>query len=136
MLVADCPLNFLRLQRRIFYSKAMNTETLRNLCLQLPAVKEEMKWEADLVFTVGGKMFCVTSFEEPFKASFKVPDDLFEELCNREGFVPAPYLARAKWVMVSNAAGLTKTEWESSIQKSYELVKAKLTKKQIRELGL
>lgn len=88
------------------------------------------------MFTVGSKMFCVTSFEEPFKASFKVPDDLFEELCNRDGFVPAPYMARAKWVMVSNTAGLTKSEWERFVRKSHELVRAKLTKKQIRELGL
>jgi predicted DNA-binding protein (MmcQ/YjbR family) len=114
----------------------MNTETLRSLCLQLPQVKEEIKWEADLVFSIGGKMFCVTSFEEPFKASFKVHDEMFEELCNREGFSPAPYLARAKWVLVSNDAGLAKQEWQDFVQQSYELVKRKLTKKQQKELGL
>lgn len=114
----------------------MNTETLRAICLQQLAAKEEIKWENDLVFTVGGKMFCVTSFEEPFKASFKVPDEQFEELCNREGFVPAPYLARAKWVLVSNEAGLSKTEWEQFIRQSHDLIKRKLTKKQQKDLGL
>lgn len=114
----------------------MNTETLRAICLQQPAAKEEIKWENDLVFTIGCKMFCVTSFEEPFKASIKVPDDQFEELCSREGFVPAPYLARAKWVLVSNEAGLSKTEWEAFVSQSHDLVKKKLTKKQLKELGL
>ena len=114
----------------------MNTETLRTICLQLPAVKEDMKWENDLVFSIGGKMFCVTSFEEPFKASFKVPDEAFEELCNREGIVPAPYLARAKWVMAGNEAGLSKKEWETFVAQSHALIKAKLTKKQKKDLGL
>ena len=114
----------------------MNTETLRTICLQLPQVKEEIKWGNDLVFTIGEKMFCVTSFDEPFKASFKVPDEAFEELCNREGFLPAPYMARAKWVMVNNEAGLSKAEWETFVRQSYELVKAKLTKKLRQELGI
>lgn len=81
-------------------------------------------------------MFCVTTFDEPFKASFKVPDEQFEELCNREGFSPAPYLARAKWVQVSNEAGLSKEEWRNFLQQSYALVAAKLTKKQRAELGI
>jgi predicted DNA-binding protein (MmcQ/YjbR family) len=114
----------------------MNTETLRATCLSLPAVAEEVKWGADLVFTIGGKMFCVTSFEDPFKASCKVPDDDFEEMCNRDGIIPAPYLARAKWVQLTNEAGLSKAEWQKIVQQSYSLVAAKLTKKQKTELGL
>ena len=114
----------------------MNTETLRTICLQLPAANEEIKWENDLVFSIGGKMFCVTSFEEPFKASFKVPEETFEELCTREGFIPAPYLARAKWVMVSNEAGLSRKDWETYVSQSYNLIKAKLTKKRKKDLGL
>ncbi len=81
-------------------------------------------------------MFCVTSFEEPFKASFKVPDEAYDELCSQEGFVPAPYMAKAKWVLVSNAAGLSKQEWTDFVRQSYELVKSKLTKKQRKELGM
>jgi predicted DNA-binding protein (MmcQ/YjbR family) len=114
----------------------MNTEIIRAICLQLPAATEEIKWENDLVFSIGGKMFCVTSFEEPFKASFKVPEENFEELCSREGFVPAPYLAKAKWVMVTNDAGLSKQEWEGFVKQSYELIRAKLTKKLRKELGI
>ena len=114
----------------------MNAEILRTICLQFPAVTEDIKWEKDLVFSVGGKMFCVTSFEEPFKASFKVPEVAYEELCSREGFVPAPYMARAKWVLISVSAGLSKQEWTTYVKQSYELVKSKLTQKQRKELGL
>jgi len=108
----------------------MDVETLRKICLSFTAATESIKWGNDLVFSVGDKMFCATSFEEPFKCSFKVADDKFEETSIREGFMPAPYLARAKWVMVSNEAGLSKEEWKQFLKQSYDLVAGKLTKKQ------
>jgi predicted DNA-binding protein (MmcQ/YjbR family) len=114
----------------------MNIETLQKICLSLPAVTEDIKWGNDLVFSVGGKMFCVAGLEPPFKSSFKVEDEEFEALCNREGFSPAPYMARAKWVLVGPDAGLSKKEWESFIKQSYELVKSKLTKKVRKELKI
>ena len=108
----------------------MNVENLRRICLSFPAATESIKWGNDLVFSVGDKMFCATSFEEPFKCSFKVPDEAFDELSVREGFVPAPYLARAKWVLVSNDGRLSKEEWQHFLKQSYDLVAGKLTKKQ------
>lgn len=114
----------------------MDIDQLRTFCTGLPAVTEDIKWDNDLVFSVGGKMFCVASLEPPFKCSFKVPDDEFEELSSREGFQPAPYMARAKWVLVTSPARLPKKEWEANIRRSYELVKAKLTKKTRAELGI
>ena len=114
----------------------MNVETLRTICLSFTGATESIKWGNDLVFSVGDKMFCATSFEEPFKCSFKVPDESFEVLTGREGFIPAPYLARAKWVMVSNDAKLSKQEWQTYLKQSYELIASKLTKKQRRELQI
>lgn len=108
----------------------MNVEVIRKICLALPGVTEDVKWGADLVFSIGSKMFCVTSFEQPFKCSFKIADDDFDEVCNREGFVPAPYLARAKWVLVSNDAKLSLKEWDKFLKDSYTIVANKLTKKQ------
>jgi predicted DNA-binding protein (MmcQ/YjbR family) len=75
----------------------MDIDQLRTFCLSLPAVTEDVKWDNDLVFSVGAKMFCVSSLDPPFKCSFKVKDDEFEELITTQGFVPAPYMARAKW---------------------------------------
>ena len=82
------------------------------------------------------KMFCVIGLEPPVRCSFKVKDEEFEELSVREGFMPAPYMARAKWVAVSDEARLSKKEWETFIRQSYELVKAKMTKKLKQELGI
>jgi len=81
-------------------------------------------------------MFCVASLEPPFSCSFKVPDEEFDELSNQNGFTPAPYMARAKWVLVTGASKLNKKEWEEYVKRSYELVKSKLTKKLREKLGI
>ena len=114
----------------------MNIDQFRNICMAFPAVTEDVKWDNDLCFSVGGKMFCVTALDPPFKASVKVRDDEFEELSNSEGFMPAPYMARAKWVLVTEPSRLNKNEWEQYIKQSYELVKAKIPKKTLKELGI
>ena len=114
----------------------MDIEQLRSYCLSLPAVTEDVKWGNDLCFSVGAKMFCVAALDAPFKCSFKVRDEEFEELTAKDGFLSAPYMARAKWVLVTNASRLSKEEWKYYIKQSYELVKAKLTKKLQQELGL
>jgi predicted DNA-binding protein (MmcQ/YjbR family) len=114
----------------------MQIETVQKFCLSLPAVTEDIKWDNDLCFSIGGKMFCVTSLEPPFKCSFKVPDEVFEELSTTDGFMPAPYMARAKWVTVTKPSVLGKKDWEKYIKQSYELVKMKLTKKLRADLGI
>ena len=114
----------------------MDIDSLRKFCLSLPAVTEDIKWGNDLVFSVGGRMFCVSGLELPLKCSFKVPDEEFEELSMQDGFLPAPYMARAKWVLVTKPSKLNKKEWEQNIRRSYELVKVKLTKKQREQLGI
>ena len=114
----------------------MNIELIRKICLALPAVTEDIKWGNDLVFSVGGKMFCVSSADEPIQCSFKVPVEQYEELTIRPGFVPAPYLARANWVLITEPSKASRSEWQEFISQSYELVKAKLTKKIKTELNL
>jgi predicted DNA-binding protein (MmcQ/YjbR family) len=114
----------------------MNVDFIRKLCMSLSAVTEDIKWGNDLVFSVGGKMFCVASLEPPLTCSFKVKDEEFEELSHSDGFMPAPYMARAKWVLVTQPAKLTKKEWQHYIQQSYEMVKMKLTKKIRQQLGI
>ena len=114
----------------------MEIEQLRKFCNSLPATTEDIKWDNDLCFSVGGKMYCVTSLDPPFKIAFKVKDEEFEDLSTSEGFIPAPYMARAKWVLVTEPSKLHKKEWEQYIKQSYELIKAKLTKKLRAELGI
>jgi predicted DNA-binding protein (MmcQ/YjbR family) len=113
----------------------MDVDFVRKICLSLPAVTEDIKWE-NLVFSVGDKMFCMMPLEQPFRCSFKVSDEEFEEICMADGFMAAPYLARAKWVLVTNPSKLSNKEWQQYIRHSYELVKKKLTKKTKEQLGI
>src|SRR5882724_3569147 len=107
----------------------MTIEDIRLIALKLPHAKEDIKWGSDLCFCIAGKMFCVTSKEGECKFSLKVEAEEFDELCQRQGFIPAPYMARNKWVLIDSSAKLSKKELEGLIKKSYELVKSKLPKK-------
>ncbi len=108
----------------------MTLEELRTICLGLDEVTEDIKWGHDLCFSIGGKMFLVTSADEtPASASFKVADEDFEAISERKGFKPAPYLARYKWVWVEDINLVSKKEWKQYAERSYQLIKAKLPKK-------
>jgi predicted DNA-binding protein (MmcQ/YjbR family) len=106
------------------------------ICRALPGATEDVKWGADLVFSVGGKMFAASGMGaaefEPF--SFKCSPEAFAELTEREGVIPAPYLARAQWVQVQEPLALSVEEAERYIGESYRLVLAKLPKRVQAEL--
>lgn len=113
----------------------MNIEELQQICKQLKGVTQDIKWENHLCFNIGGKMFLVTSPDEvPISASFKVANDDFEELCNIEGFTPAPYLARYNWVLLDDINRLSERDWKQYIRQSYELIYSKLPAKTKKEI--
>jgi predicted DNA-binding protein (MmcQ/YjbR family) len=115
----------------------MTIEDLQKLCKKLKAVTEDIKWGHDLCFCIGEKMFLVAGLDEqPTSASFKVPDEEFDEICQRTGCMPAPYMARNKWVKVDNMNRFSKKEWEHYANQSYDLIKGKLAKKVQKELGI
>jgi predicted DNA-binding protein (MmcQ/YjbR family) len=107
----------------------MNIEELRELCLSYPGATEDVKWGADLCFCVGEKMFCVTGLEGSFAASVKVDPSEFDELTAQDNIIPAPYLARYKWILVKDGEALSREQWELYTRKSYEMVLSKLPKK-------
>ena len=114
----------------------MDIEAAKQLCRSLPGCVEDVKWGDTLVYSVGTRMFAATRVDAAFDAiSFKVEDERFLELTDRPGIIPAPYLARAKWVRVEQAAGLSDAEVAALLRRSYELVFAKLTRKLQREIG-
>lgn len=105
----------------------MNIEELRELCLSLDGVTEDVKWGADLCFCIGEKMFCVTGMNSPeFGATFKASDEDFDELIGRPGISPAKYLARYKWVSVMGEGTLSRQEWQHYVSLSYKSVFQKL----------
>lgn len=114
----------------------MDFEKAKALCRTFPGCTEDVKWENNAVFSVGTKMFAVTSVDLPANGiSFKVDDDRFLELTDRPGIIPAPYLARAKWVYVENAKALSDAEAAQLLRRAYEIIFAKLTKKLQKEIG-
>ena len=113
----------------------MNLTKAKEFCRTLPGATEDIKWECNLVFSVGEKMFAAMDAKDKAKAiSFKVDDDRFLELTDREGIIPAPYLARARWVMVEDLSKLPDAEAKALLKRSHELVFAKLTKKLQHEI--
>jgi predicted DNA-binding protein (MmcQ/YjbR family) len=115
----------------------MTIEDIETICDQLPAVTKDIKWEEHLCFNVGGKMFIITSPDAyPPNASFKVTAEDFEELASRDGFKPAPHLARYKWVHVEDISRLSYKQWEHYARQSYDLVVEKLPLKLKNSLGL
>ena len=118
----------------------MTLERFRQLCLAQPGATEQIQWGADAVFKVGGKMFAVacTDFAQYPNAnvcSFKCDDEGFAELCEREGVMPAPYLARAKWVALAEWSALSDREIGARVAAAYAIVRAGLTKKAQLALG-
>jgi predicted DNA-binding protein (MmcQ/YjbR family) len=115
----------------------MNIEDIQTICRELPAVTEDIKWDNDLVFSVAEKMFCVVGLNQsPVSASFKVTDEEFDEMCSRESFKPAPYVARYKWVLIDDINKMSKKEWKKYLTQSYNLVKEKFPVKTKKQLGL
>jgi predicted DNA-binding protein (MmcQ/YjbR family) len=111
----------------------MNIEQLRKLCLSFPGVTEQVQWEDDLLFKVGGKMFAVAPLEPArLWLTLKADPEEFVELTERPGVVPAPYLARAKWISIETRDSLPQSEVAALLRKSYDLVVANLPRK-IRE---
>ena len=114
----------------------MNIEELRELCLSFPHVTEDVKWAKDLCFSVGGKMFCATGMDRAEgQVSFKCTPEKFAELVEREGIIPAPYVARYHWIAVEKPGALDGDEYEELISKSYLLVYENLPAAERKKLG-
>lgn len=112
----------------------MPTEAIAQFCLQLPGVREDLKWGNNRVFSVAGnKMFAILDFMGGGLA-FKVDSDLFLGFVDRSGIRPALYLARAHWISMAMPAPLGDAELQQLLRRSHQLVVRKLPK--IRQVGL
>ena len=113
----------------------MNREWVRKCCLSLPHVTEHVQWKIDLVFKIGGKMFAVLVLEPHSTClAFKCSPEDFEELIERPGIIPAPYMARAKWVALESFDAMPRKELELRLKRAYGLIFARLPKKTQRGL--
>jgi predicted DNA-binding protein (MmcQ/YjbR family) len=108
----------------------MNVDWVRDFCMSLPHATEKVQWGNDLVFKVGGKMFAVAVLEPaPVWLTFKCTPEEFAELTERQNIIPAPYVARYKWVALQTKDALRASELKEYLRQSYDLVVAGLPKK-------
>jgi predicted DNA-binding protein (MmcQ/YjbR family) len=114
----------------------MDIEWVRQHCLSHPHTTEQIQWGNDLLFKVGGKMFAGVPLEPAAVwLTVKADPEEFLELVERPGVIPAPYLARAKWIAIENERALPRSEILRLVSKSYEMVFANLSKKLQTELA-
>lgn len=113
----------------------MTRDELHAAALALPGATMNVQWGDDHIYKVGGKIFagCDGGYTN---LSFKATDIAFEALTQTGRARPAPYMARAKWVMFDDLAALDPEEVRGWLKTSHELVSAKLTRAMKKELGL
>ena len=108
----------------------MNIEQLRKFCLAFPGATEDIKWGADLCFSVGGKMFTVTGADSSEGGvSMKTTPEKFASLTERDGIIPAHYVARYHWITIEDLKAVSPSELKELIRGSYQMVFDKLPAK-------
>ncbi len=114
----------------------MDIESVRSFCLSLPQVDEKVQWGNDLLFRIGEKMFAVVSLEPASDQcmSFKCTPEKFADLTERDGIIPAPYVARYHWVALERFNALPGSELKALLRTAYGLVYEKLPAKIKRQL--
>ncbi len=112
----------------------MDLEIIRKYCLSFAGTREQIQWENHLLFKVADKMFLIYALgmESPNRISLKCSPEKFEEMIEIENIIPAPYMARNKWITIQDGCRIKMSELNKLIKESYDLVFAKLPKK-VRE---
>jgi len=117
----------------------MTRDEFDAFCAQLPATTHVVQWGNASVWKVGGKIFAICSAwaaEGEQRVGFKCSDISYSLLIQQEGIVPAPYLARAKWVQLERPDALSDDDLKAYIEAAHKIIGGKLTKKLRKELGL
>jgi predicted DNA-binding protein (MmcQ/YjbR family) len=118
---------------RFRYLELMDAERARTFLLALPHVEETQQWGDNLVFwvgdkAIGGKMFCLLNLDADGHGviSYAAGPERYNDLLEREGLVPAPYMARIFWVATKSWSVFRNAEWDSELCAAHELTLAKL----------
>ena len=114
----------------------MSYAALKKHAASLQGITTDIKWGCDWVASVGGKMFFVGGPEPgPWTGcSFKVDEHRFLEITGLPGFAPAPYLARVKWVQLTDPKALPLPDLKALVERSHALVLGGLPKKLQKQL--
>ncbi len=115
-------------------TRIMTEADVVQFCLGLPGAREDYKWGGVRVFSIAGnKMFALQNLRGDSLA-FKVDKELFLGHVDRPGIHPAPYLARAQWIIMQASYPLGGEELRGLFQRSHQLVVSKLPQR--TQIGL
>lgn len=108
----------------------MDIEQVRDYCLSLPGVTEDLFAPEWLSFRIGGKWFVCIWLEAPEPTvAVKLPPSQGQELREQyRGIRPAYHLNKVHWNDLYIASGLNEQLIRQLIKTSYDLVSAKLPK--------
>lgn len=130
----------------------MDAEQARRFLRMLPHVVETMQWGANLVYWVspkeaGGKMFALIDLDDDRSNERGSPDarrgahkpmpvlsfyagkERYYELLETEGVLPAPYLARAYWVALTDWQIFRRPVLEELLRQAHTGVAEKLPRR-------
>ena len=115
----------------------MSPDAFHAAALALPGATFDVKWGADAVFSVGGKMFAAYGIgaADP-KYSFMASEIAREALVGQGAARPAPYSAKWGWIQLVAADALPDSDVTALLGQAHALVAAKLSAKKRRELGI
>lgn len=117
----------------------MTREEFNAFCKSLKGTTNVVQWGGASVWKIGGKIFAICSIwgeGTHHKISFKCNDLSYSMLREQPGFIPAPYLARAKWVQMEQTDAMSDEDLMSYIKMAYTIICRKLTKAQRNTLGI
>lgn len=103
--------------------------------LSLPHAVETMQWGDNLVLwvgdrAIGGKMFALIHLDsgvDKLVISYSAGSEHYAELIEREGFAPAPYMARIHWIAVENWSVLRDARWQEELKAAHDITFSKLS---------
>lgn len=115
----------------------MNIEELRDYCLSLECVTEKTpfgkfakRFDSILVFYVCAHMFCMTDMDDFTSMTVKAEPEVIEELkMTRLSVGSHRNMSERHWIQLNLNGDIPDREVYDLIRRSYEIVKAKYTKK-------
>jgi predicted DNA-binding protein (MmcQ/YjbR family) len=111
----------------------MNIENFRNYCLSLPATSESLPFDENtLVFKVGSKMFALTGLNNTMlNANLKCDPAYALELREQYSCIsPGFHMNKKHWNSINPNECLDSKLFYELVKHSYDLVVAKMTKKE------
>ena len=116
----------------------MKAADIEKYLLSLAGAVLSIQWGDNRVFKIGGKIFAIIGPKgnRLQGLSFKAGQDSFHILTRTRHIIPAPYLARAHWVLLERLDVLGAKELKAYLARGHAMVARGLSKKARAELGI